>query len=388
MGSGSTASDADLMHAALTNHDLRNMLRNTTARPSLPSSHGAIGGGLALLLRSGRPGRPPAVPPAVSRRMRDVLVAAKMMPEPLVVSQGIDKGVSGEIIIPGANTNTCSSNSAPNNTWTSWRSDINRSLSCGVGHTSGTGANAGVTTLTAALSFINNPTPASSWLLWQLNAQNGLAGGKRRKFQFWTVSNVRPRLRQVPGVQEPGVPTGASPAGPGNSSGPGGSVGVERHWSTSPRARRRPRLRGYEVPAVQYEVVPGAAGAPPRVTKPVRVVHRLVRTKEKKTFPKVGALLGAYHKLTELFDLFDAFADAIPGKPCKGLPGFGKMLCVLAHWDEIDPLQAAKNIIANEIEDRVVASLQGRLADALQAAGGPNATQVNQFLRQLRAYQP
>lgn len=82
--------------------------------------------------------------------------------------------------------------------------------------------------------------------------------------------------------------------------------------------------------------------------------------------------------------MFDALADAIPGKVCSHLPGFAKMACVVENWAQIDPVQAAINVAANEIEDRLVGRLQGKLADALKKAGGPNSTQVQQYSRQLR----
>lgn len=163
----------------------------------------------------------------------------------------------------------------------------------------------------------------------------------------------------------------------------------ERDVNTLPRARRpNARIGGFRKAATDRLVVPGPNGELRWGGPPVNTVHREVPTKsEKKTSPKVGALIGAYHKLTEINDLVDALAEAIPGNPCGGMPGFHKLLCVLNNFGDIDPETAVYNIAANEIEDQLVGRAQGKLASALKKARasghGPNATQLQQFARNL-----
>lgn len=408
-GVGGSVSDADLMHSAITTHDLKQLLRNTAHRPSLPSAHGAIGGLGMLLVKSGRPGRVPSV--AATKRMIDVMTKGLLNIEDPLVSTGMKGPAAGPLSFNGMNTFTCATNNPPTSGWISWRTTV--SPSCGVGYNgTGVATNSGLTTLSGALSFINTPTVSAQASMWQLNGQSGLGGGRRRKYEYRRSSAIRSVARQATtplAVGEPTVNAGPPPGfGPGGgvSSGAGASgdwsdapapspvelrkphkrgTNVRRHFATIPRVRRRPTLRGYEKPGIQLTVVPGAPGQPPVIAKKEAIIHREVPTKEKKTKKKLGfALLNAYHNMTEINDLFDALAEAIPGKPCSSLPGFAKMACVLEHWDEIDPIQAAKNIIANEIEDQVVARLQGALQGALQQSGGPNATQVNQWVRTLR----
>lgn len=286
------------------------------------------------------------------------------------------KGVKGDnpITLPGWSQNTCATNQAPNGNWMGWRVATPYSTACGFGTGDVAGANSGITTLHNALMFSETPTRSSSACLWQLNNQNSQFGsGKRRKYSYMR-SNTVPlgKPRHYVNVRRANIP----------------NMEGSPKMSALPRPRGRSALKPYEKVATQVVVENDGSGGAVIVGPPVKVIHKEVFTpglKEKKSKKLLGfALIGAYHKLTELNDFFDALADAIPGKPCAGLPGFLKMVCVVKNWDNIDPAKAAINVLLNELEDKLVARLQNKLRGALESAGGPNATQVQQFLRTLR----
>lgn len=99
------------------------------------------------------------------------------------------------------------------------------------------------------------------------------------------------------------------------------------------------------------------------------------------------AALRLYHGATEVGDLFDSLADAMPKETgCGKLPGFQKAACVINNWDQIDWAEAAINVIKNEIEDQLVGRASGKLSDASVGARGkgyhaPNTTQSTGHLR-------
>lgn len=288
-----------------------------------------------------------------------------------VSSQGMKGDPDTGLFFSNMTKFTCATNNPPTSGWKSWR--VLNAPSCGVGSSVnpvGDPVGSGITSLTGALNYVNFPTPATNVSLWQLNGQSGLGGGRRRKYEYRRSGATRTVAVQAATVQEVGQPSVA--------------VGPASGWQSASRTRLRPAVKPYEKPATELELGDDGSGGIVVTKPPVKTVHREVPTRtEKKTKSKLGvALIGAYHKLTEINDLFDSLADAIPGKPCSALPGFSKMLCVVNHWDEIDPVIAAKNIAMNEIEDKLVAKFQGQLGKLTQA-GGPSTTQINQFLRQL-----
>lgn len=140
---------------------------------------------------------------------------------------------------------------------------------------------------------------------------------------------------------------------------------------------------GYEVPATSVDFTPkGPTGG--KVGTPYKDKHLLVPDDDPKLVSwTLLRIVQGYHALTEVNDFFEALADAIPGKPCR-LPGFARAKCVLEHWNEIDPAQAAKNLIANEIEDQVVGRAMRLLGSASGGQyGGPSTTQMTTFLKNM-----
>lgn len=405
-------SDRDLMRNAIEVSDIKSMLRSTAMPGRVYSGPAAIALPAALVRALGRPGRVPAVKvvQAATKRMVGPNGAIGMdeFPVPLV-SDGPRQQSGGRFSIPGTTFTQCEFNAAGNNTYTShspagWNA-------CSWGYD--------VESLSAAMSAFTNAAGTASF--GELNSQVGAQGNPSRRMRFgWSkAAGTKPKLSQrvlaraVSGQMGGNGPSSnvGEPTKPGSSGGAGASgdwsispadidrevrrkkkrsPGVTRHMATLPRMRRRPTLRGYEKPGIQYTVVPGGRGEPPiNIVKKEAFIHREVPSKEDKVDRKIGRkLLGAYHTATEIGDLFEALADAIPDGRCDNMPGFAKAACVIANWDAIDPVQAAKNILANEIEDRLVGGAQGRLASALKnvrsgGIHGPNTTQLNQWLRNL-----
>jgi len=222
---------------------------------------------------------------------------------------------------------------------------------------------------------IANAVMSNTGRMHALSTMQGLTAGTwRRRYRYVRPGGTVSRgVRGLLGAVEINQPT----------------VSVERKASSSVRSRRGVNLAFYKTPAIQMEASPDRDGNI-RLGKPEKVIHRNVRTKrEKKTAKKVGALLGAYHKLTEINDLIDALADAIPGNPCGRMPGFSKLVCVVNNFESIDPAQAAFNVAYNELEDRLVGRAQGKLQEALRKARvrvghGPNSTQIQEFARHLK----
>lgn len=364
-GGGTYLSDYELMQTAISNHDLKTMLKSTVARPSLGSTHGAIGGGLGLLIKSGRPGQVPSV-------LQQALKSNKML--------DVLKAVMDEFGVEMTPIASTTGGSLP---WQSpsYTMDRNCNRTPQVARNQPLGPCNFALAANHSSDYAWPPTAANPMYasLGALTAVGAVNPGFRAwgahyvristTFKTWTLSNRKATLQQLNQFDQIAAP------GPSKMTTPG--------RKRSPAFGLRSHLKGYQLPATDIVVGPGRGGGGEIISR-TPTIHRQVPTKtEKKTYPKVGALIGAYHKLTEINDLFDSLADAIPGKPCSALPGFLKMTCVVEHWDEINPLIAAKNIAMNEIEDKLVAKFQGQLGK-LTEAGGPSTTQMNQFLRQLQ----
>ena len=90
--------------------------------------------------------------------------------------------------------------------------------------------------------------------------------------------------------------------------------------------------------------------------------------KEKKaaTFGGAARLLQKwFHRATETGDLVDALIEALEGEPCKKVSGLhNKMSCLAKNWDKLDLAEALKNVVTNEIEDRIIGRLQRAAAEA------------------------
>jgi hypothetical protein len=108
-------------------------------------------------------------------------------------------------------------------------------------------------------------------------------------------------------------------------------------------------------------------------------------TGEKKANVPTWIGLRIYHAITEVNDLVDVLADAIPGKPCDKLPGVQKAACVINNFSDIDWSDAAYGIVYNEYEDKIVAKINRQL-QKVTGGLGPNTTQIQQWGRQLQQY--
>lgn len=370
-GAGRAMSDRELMRHVVETHDLKQLLR-TTAMPGR-SYNTPLSGVDKMVRRAGRPGRAPSVA-ARNKRMRDASVLQMLRfgqnaVVTLLQELGIDpldgplstvKVGSGQWSHPRyTRCVTC------NRPEVGWRSTGNCSEVC----TTITnnvlpampppndyiGINVGVFTQPGYLLPVPTRHKAAHFT-------RTVAG----TFGAWTQDTNKVLARTSTAL-----------------------IAGSRNMSSAPRARRPvERLRGYRKAGHEIVVVPGRNGEGVMDGPPVRITHREVPTKlDKKSKKKLGfSLIGAYHSMTEINDFFDALAEAIPGNPCGKMPGFQKMACVIEHWPEINAGQALVNIAANEIEDRIIGRLQGKLSDALKKAGGPNSTQVQQFARQLAQY--
>lgn len=169
---------------------------------------------------------------------------------------------------------------------------------------------------------------------------------------IWPDPYFPPYWPVYPGPAVPGVQPAPSPM-PTPTPGP----------PAPPYNPVQPQTR-YQVPALQWELKPEG-----KIT--VRKhVHDKVKNKDKKVrLPYwMAVAVGAYHSATEVNDFIESLADAMPDDRCSNLPGFQRALCVLDNWRHIDPLKAAQNVIANEIEDRLVGRTIGALG---RRSGGP-----------------
>lgn len=365
VGGAGRLSDRELMSNVSDTAVLQQMLRNT------PFAGRSMGPGVpialpASLIRAmGRPGRVPSVVRAARNARKLINLSGGPLGSPDI--EPLDaasprRNSNGVPVMSGlVNIGACGANHGPYSGKYAATGPSNPA--CGVGFTQSQD-------FTEAFTQVSKTLNAC---LQVLSTMNGIGSppGKRRR-ETWQNQSLSTRkfVRQT--VSSPSQRRGAS-------------LSNRKMSSTQRRRRVDDYTPGYRRKAVELSVKADANGNIRGDGPPVQVTHREVPTKtEKKSREKVGALIGAYHKLTEINDLVDALADAIPGKPCKGLPGFRKMVCVVNNWDRIDPFNAAANVLVNEIEDRIVGRLQGKLSDVLKKAGGPNSTQVQQFVRQLQ----
>lgn len=365
VGGGGRLSDRELLSSVSDQAAIQSMLRNTP----FPGRTGLGGVPVALpaaLVRAmGRPGRVPSVAQAVRRSVKMIDAVPKAVIEALdmpdLVPVAMRQDTRGVPVIPG----------------------FTYQAQCP--YVLGTTFNGGNWALSACATGYVQRTFSETMAI--LQARGTLESG------FYPLSTtphlIQPTQRRARFFYR--KPAGSVTRGPSYAVAEKALVNAmalpsNRNMTSTRRRTTKPDLPGYRKPAVDINVKAGRNGGITYDGPPTKTTHREVPTnpkREKKTKKKVGALIGAYHKLTEINDLVDALADAIPGNPCKGLPGFRKLVCVVDHWDEIDPAQAALNVAYNEIEDRIVGRLQGRLSDALKKAGGPNSTQVQQYVRQL-----
>lgn len=366
---GSRQSDRELMQHVIREHDLKRMLQTTAHRPS-----GMGGGPVALpaamvkaLRRLGRPGRVPSVKQLIRRGMPVRGLPGDPAVELEVLGLGPERlqangwELVNDCTPPGPRTFfRQASNVGTGPPGSFWQCFVNQYQEFQPEYPS--------------------PVPADH------NALHILARQSDNPLQtdFLRYATESSWFREVTGTTD--VPVMARTA-----------MMQAPELKATPRARRRVvmpsnrqlqrRMPAYRRPAIEIEVRPDRNGeiAPP--SPPTRTTHRDVPAKRQKKAivgGKLGqALLGAYHKGTEINDFFEALADAIPGRPCSHLPGFQRAMCVIEHSGEIDPVQAGINLVANEIEDRLVAKAQGQLGK-LTKAGGPNTTQINQWQRTLQ----
>lgn len=116
---------------------------------------------------------------------------------------------------------------------------------------------------------------------------------------------------------------------------------------------------GYRTPATVVEITPQG------VSEPRDGDHRYVPSTENKVklLQWASSIFGT---ATEVGDFFEALAGAMPDNRCKNKGIYDTAMCVLENWEHIDPLEAGKNLVANELEDR----LYGAGFKAIQTAGG------------------
>ena len=117
----------------------------------------------------------------------------------------------------------------------------------------------------------------------------------------------------------------------------------------------------YEVPSINFEVKPGDKGhKPPTDGEHVRKPP-VWPDKERKTKPPLKDALAAagrlYDGVTEVNDIVDAIADAIP--QCKAVKGgmIARLNCIYDNSDSLDLPQAVRNIAYNEAEDSIVGGI-------------------------------
>lgn len=162
------------------------------------------------------------------------------------------------------------------------------------------------------------------------------------------------------------------------------------------------------VPEGDGKVVPSVDLVPETRAGGDRIVPRPgTHTKEPDGKTKVklpyNLFLKVYHALTELGDGLDCLYEALPemwrdaSRYHGKVSGHGtttevtapmKALRVYQHMGTIDWAKAAKCLVYNEIEDRIVGKAMGKLGDTVTKGpyGGPNTTQLTQYQRQLDMY--
>lgn len=382
IGGGSIAvggGDRELLQAVSDNGLLQQMLKKTPAGGGVAISLPSLGNVLRLIGPQAGKSRPPLVrggskslAAQVRALLGDLADGLDMLEVEALESAGAMGTVNGPLTINGFPLqSTCGANTFPHSGL--WLGQPSYAAGvCGNGY-------AGVPFVEALAVALSHVNPLARGGLLQLTTQNNAGGfpvGKRRRYAYQET----PAGAGSRGV----VHTVMARAGLASR---GVTVSTDKRPSKYPRTRGRTlqQLPGYKKPAYEISVSPGKQGEIVIGGPPVRVTHREVPTKtEKKAKWRVALakIIGGYHAATEINDFFESLADAIPGNPCGGMPGFARALCVIDHSDEIDPRQAAVNLIANELEDRLVGSAMGQLGK-LTKAGGPNTVQMTQFLRQI-----
>lgn len=137
-------------------------------------------------------------------------------------------------------------------------------------------------------------------------------------------------------------------------------------------------------------VVVGGGGGPPALTRtqtggPSRPTRGVKEKKVRGGLGLLQALQGVFHELTEAGDFIGAFYDAIPAKDkkaCKAKTMSDKLGCVFKNWDKIDPDDVVVNIVANEIEDRLIGrafQLNAKAAKARNEPGYKTLNSINGF---------
>lgn len=109
-----------------------------------------------------------------------------------------------------------------------------------------------------------------------------------------------------------------------------------------------PQLPPYADPALHY----------PEGGRPTPGHHNNVPDSSKKLKINYGPLGNLYGGITEIGDLADAIAPAIPGDPCKNAKGLHqKWACIFAHAGQIDWGVAGVNILKNQLQDQLIGKL-------------------------------
>lgn len=119
-------------------------------------------------------------------------------------------------------------------------------------------------------------------------------------------------------------------------------------------------------------------------------------TRERKSYA-TAALLGVLDNISEIAEIVDAFYDALPEDVTKkwNRPGRGiidaagqygidgadwKLRALWHNWDKLDVEKAIKNVIKNEIQDKVLGSIHKNLPRNSGHANDPAFKQLNKIL--------
>lgn len=136
-------------------------------------------------------------------------------------------------------------------------------------------------------------------------------------------------------------------------------------------ARGYTRLAPYSDVATNYELAKGGG-----FTRTPGVHHNVPpgSGKKEKKFDLYGngayrALANAMGKFSEGREAMDDIAKAIPHNPCKGLSPGKKAACILANSDKIYWNEAVKNLLVDQLQDRVIGTLSGGATRNFKGAG-------------------
>lgn len=150
-----------------------------------------------------------------------------------------------------------------------------------------------------------------------------------------------------------------------------------------------------EVPiAPPYVVIPELKPTPWRVTGPQPFelpepepvpLPRPARpgrpTRERKTNSKMlGALLSVWHVATEFSDFVDSIYSAIDGAP-KLRGDAAKIAYIANHLTDINPYAAIRNLLLNEVQDRLIGKMHRALDKAGVGVGFTGMPYLKQHLR-------